>query len=194
MQITDVALFELRGPWTGPTFPPGNRQAQPLDIYPEFNRSLPTAPPTSAPQHIRAIYVEVLTDTGVSGLFGPIEASQVDIIKQMLRPFLLGRDPLATELLLDQMLRLHRHGRSGLFMTAVSAVDCALWDLKGKAWGQPVYRLLGGPTRPSVPAYASMLGFSTEPAAAAELALAYQAQGYSAQKWFFRHGPGDGSA
>ena len=194
MQITDVSLFELRGPWTGSTFSPGDRQAQPLDVYPEFNRPPPAATPTSAPQHIRAIYVEILTDSGISGLFGPIETPQVDIIKQMLRPFLVGRDPLATELLLDQMLRLHRHGRSGLFMTAVSAVDCALWDLKGKAWRQPVYRLLGGPTRPSVPAYASMLGFSTEPAAAAELALSYQAQGYTAQKWFFRHGPGAGSA
>lgn len=194
MQIADVSLFELRGPWTGPSFPPGNRQAQPLDIYPEFNQTPPNDASASAPQHIRAIYVEILTDSGVSGLFGPIEASQVAIIKQMLRPFLLGRDPLATELLLDQMIRLHRHGRSGLFMTAVSAIDCALWDLKGKAWGQPVYRLLGGPTRPSVLAYASMLGFSTEPAAAAELARSYQAQGYTAQKWFFRHGPGDGSA
>jgi L-alanine-DL-glutamate epimerase-like enolase superfamily enzyme len=115
------------------------------------------------------------------------------MIAQALRPFLLGRDPLATELLLDQMLRLERHGRSGLFVTAISAVDCALWDLKGKAWGQPVYRLLGGPTRPSVPAYASMLGFSVEPAAAVEVARAYQAQGFSAQKWFFRYGPGDGA-
>ena len=194
MQITDVRLFEVRGSWSGPTFPPGNRQAQPLDVYPEFNQLPRDMPPSSAPQRIHAIYVEILTDTDVSGIFGPIEASQVDIIKQMLRPFLLGRDPLATELLLDQMIRLHRHGRSGLFMTGVSAVDCALWDLKGKAWGQPVYRLLGGPTRTSVPAYASMLGFATEPDAAAELALAYQAQGYTAQKWFFRHGPGDGSA
>jgi L-alanine-DL-glutamate epimerase-like enolase superfamily enzyme len=78
-------------------------------------------------------------------------------------------------------------------MTCISALDCALWDLKGKAWGQPVYRLLGGPTRASVPAYASMLGFSTEPAAAAEVARSYQAQGFRAQKWFFRHGPGDGA-
>jgi L-rhamnonate dehydratase len=194
MQITDVRLFEVRGPFTGPAFPPGNRQVQALDVYPEFNQLPPAATPASEPQRIRAIYVEILTDTDISGLFGPIEASQVDIIKQLLRPFLLGRDPLATELLLDQMLRMHRHGRSGLFMTGVSAIDCALWDLKGKAWGQPVYRLLGGPTRPSVPAYASMLGFSTEPAAAVELARSYQAQGYSAQKWFFRHGPGDGSA
>ncbi len=193
MQITDVRLFEVRGSWTGPTFPPGNRQAQPLDLYPEFNQPLHNETPTSAPQRIYAIYVEILTDSDISGLFGPIETSQAFIIKQMLRPFLIGRDPLATELLLDQMIRLHRHGRSGMFMTAISAVDCALWDLKGKAWDQPVYRLLGGPTRLTVPAYASMLGFSTEPAAAAELALSYKAQGFSAQKWFFRHGPGDGS-
>jgi L-rhamnonate dehydratase len=194
MQITDVSLFELRGSWIGPTFPPGNRQAQPLDVYPEFNQPMRDETPTSAPEHIRAIYVAIITDSGISGLFGPIEASQAFIVKQILRPFLLGRDPLATELLLDQMIRLHRHGRSGLFMTAISAVDCALWDLKGKAWGQPVYRLLGGPTRPTVPAYASMLGFSTEPDSAAGLALSYQAQGFSAQKWFFRHGSGDGSA
>src|SRR5215208_7494227 len=194
MQITDVRLFEMRGPWTGPTFPPGNRQAQPLDLYPEFNQPVRQESVTNPPEHIRAAYVEILTDAGLSGLFGPIEPPQAFVIKQTLRPFLIGRDPLATELLYDQMIRLDRHGRSGMFMTGVSAVDCALWDLKGKAWGQPVYRLLGGPTRASVPAYASMLGFSTEPAAAAELALSYQAQGCTAQKWFFRHGPGDGSA
>jgi L-alanine-DL-glutamate epimerase-like enolase superfamily enzyme len=131
MQITDVRLFELRGPWTGPTFPPGNRQAQPLDVYPEFNQRLPDETPTSAPQQIRATYVEIQAEAGIAGLFGPIEAPQAFLIEQMLRPFLIGRDPLATELLLDQMLRMHRHGRSGMFMTAVSAVDCALWDLKG---------------------------------------------------------------
>lgn len=87
---------------------------------------------------------------------------------------------------------MNRHGRSGMFMTAISSVDCALWDLKGKAWGQPVYRLLGGPTRSAVPAYASMLGFSVLPEAAAQVAREYAALGYTAQKWFFRYGPGDG--
>jgi L-alanine-DL-glutamate epimerase-like enolase superfamily enzyme len=193
MQITDVRLFEVRGPWTAPSFPPGNRQAQPLDLYPEFNQSPPAHAPPQEPERIGAIYAEIATDTDIAGLFGPIETWQAPLIKQLLRPFLIGRDPLATELLLDQMIRLHRHGRSGMFMTAISAIDCALWDLKGKAWGQPVYRLLGGPTRAAVPAYASMLGFSTEPAAAAELAREYQAQGYGAQKWFFRHGPADGA-
>ncbi|GIV78069.1 MAG: dehydratase [Litorilinea sp.] len=190
MQITDIILFQVSGRYTGPTFPPGDRQAQQLDIYPEFNQR-PAAEPGDT---LSAIYVEVQTDQGISGLWGPIQEHQAYHIHRSLRPFLMGRDPLATELLYDQMIRLDRHGRSGLFMTAVSAVDNALWDLKGKAWGQPVYRLLGGPTRPAVPAYASMLGFSVEPEQAAATARDYKAKGFTAQKWFFRYGPGDGEA
>ncbi len=190
MQITDIILFQVSGRYTGPTFPSGDRQAQQLDIYPEFNQR-PAAEPGDT---LSAIYVEVQTDQGISGLWGPIQEHQAYHIHRSLRPFLIGRDPLATELLYDQMIRLDRHGRSGLFMTAVSAVDNALWDLKGKAWGQPVYRLLGGPTRPEVPAYASMLGFSVEPEQAAATARDYKAKGFTAQKWFFRYGPGDGEA
>jgi len=191
MKITDVALFRVHGHYSGPTFPPGHRQARQIDIYPEFNTGSVNSPQAGAALH--SLYVEIQTDEGLTGLFGPIEDWQGFHIQHSLRSFLIGRDPLATELLYDQMIRLDRHGRSGFFMTAVSVVDCALWDLKGKAWNQPVYRLLGGPTRPAVPAYASMLGFATEPQPAAALAKAYQAMGYTAQKWFFRYGPGDGA-
>ena len=52
-------------------------------------------------------------------------------------------------------------------MMAASALDCALWDLVGKIRNEPVHRLLGGPTRERVRAYAGMLGFSTEPGDAA---------------------------
>jgi L-rhamnonate dehydratase len=195
MKITDVSLFKVRGAYSGPYFPPGDRQAQAIDIYPEFNAQT-WAPRRrdEGPEIITEIYVEILTDEGVSGLFGPIEDYQAFIIHKFLRPCLVGRDPLATELLYDQMIRMHRHGRSGMFMTGVSVVDCALWDLKGKAWDQPIYRLLGGPTRSTVPAYASMLGYSIEPEAAAEIALDFRDQGFAAQKWFFRYGPGDGEA
>jgi L-alanine-DL-glutamate epimerase-like enolase superfamily enzyme len=79
-------------------------------------------------------------------------------------------------------------------MMAISAVDIALWDLRGKAANMPVYRLLGGPTRDAVPAYASTLGLSLEPEKVYERARALHAQGYSAEKWFFRYGPGDGPA
>lgn len=191
MKITDVVTFRVRGRYTGPAFPAGSRQAKSLDLYPEFNVDGNTS---VGERSISAIYVEIQTDEGISGIFGPIEEPNAFTIRHALRPFLIGRDPLVTELLLDQMLRLDRHGRSGYFVTGVSSVDIALWDLKGKAWNQPVYRLLGGPTRPVVPAYASMLGFSTEPGAAATLAAETKAQGYTAQKWFFRYGPGDGSA
>ncbi len=198
MKITDISIFSVSGPYTGPTFPLGDRQAKPLDIYPEFNqddqvRTAGAGSDSTAPRTIRAMYVEIQTNEGISGLWGPIEEYQTHTIYTYLRPFLIGRDPLATELLYDQMIRMDRHGRSGLFMTAVSAIDCALWDLKGKAWGQPIYRLLGGPTRPAVPAYASLLGFSNAPEQAAETAREYKSQGFSAQKWFFRYGPADGA-
>ncbi len=191
MKITDVSILHLNGPYTAPIFPPGDRQAKQIDIYPEFNLN---ETGSAAPSRIQALYVEIQTDEGIAGLWGPIQDFQTVTILKALRPYLLGRDPLATELLYDQMIRLDRHGRSGYFMTAVSAVDCALWDLKGKAWGQPVYRLLGGPTRTSVPAYASMLSFSIDPEQAAQTASEYKALGYTAQKWFFRYGPGDGAA
>jgi L-rhamnonate dehydratase len=189
MKISNVVLFRVTGEFPGTDFPTGNRQAQMLDVYPEFDRE---AQQSGDPRQVSEIYVEVQADRGPSGLFGPIDESQAFVIAKHLRSFLIGRDPLASETLLDQMLRLNRHGRSGLFMTGVSPIDCALWDLRGKAWGQPIYRLLGGPTRPEVPAYASMLGFSTEPDMAAQVALAYKEKGFAAQKWFFRYGPGAG--
>ena len=193
MKITDITISQVSGRWTGTKFPPGDRQARPLDIYPEFNQHAPSRQRSQEVRQVQALYVEIHTDEGVTGLFGPIQEDQAFVIYKSLRPFLIGRDPLATELLLDQMLRLNRHGRSGLFMTGVSPIDCALWDVKGKSWDKPVYRLLGGPTRPSVPAYASMLGFSLEPQAAATVAREHKSMGFAAQKWFFRHGPGDGA-
>ena len=164
MEISAVEVFEVTGVAVGAGVPP------------------------------TALYVEIGTDDGASGLFGPIQPSQADVIRRTLAPFLLGRDPLATEAVHDAMLRLDRHGRSGLFMTGMSPVDCALWDLKGKVLGLPVWRLLGGPTRERVPAYASTLGHSVEPDEAAVVAEKYASMGYAAQKWFFAFGPDDGAA
>lgn len=189
MKIRDILVYEL----TAAREPQPERELQcmPLHIYPDVEH--PNPPNKATPGRISAMYVEVQCDQDISGLFGPIDRHQAFVILNDLREFLIGRDALATEYLYDLMARLNRHGRSGLFMTGLSAIDCALWDLKGKAWQQPIYRLLGGPTRASVPAYASMLGFSVEPGDAARLAKEYQAKGYQAQKWFFRYGPGAGA-
>ncbi|MDD9955178.1 MAG: hypothetical protein OXP68_03055 [Anaerolineaceae bacterium] len=187
MRITDIVLFELSAPWEEAA--ERQRVALPLDLYPDQAHPYP---PNQRVRELKQIFVEVRSDEGVTGHFGAIETRQAFLIDTQLRPLLLGQDALATELLFDLMLRLDRHGRSGVFMTAISAIDCALWDLKGVAWGQPVYRLLGGPTRERVPAYASMLGHSIEPDEAAQGALDFQSQGFPAQKWFFPYGPGAG--
>ena len=97
---------------------------------------------------------------GIEGLYGPIEKSAAIVVQQELRPFLLGKDALAGEALWDQMYRSNRHSRDGFFMMGISAVDNTLWDVRGRYYGVPVYRLLGGPTRSSVEMYASCLGFS----------------------------------
>ena len=88
--------------------------------------------------------------------------------RPQLRPLIEGADALANERLWDRMYRSQVHGRKGVAMMAISAVDCAMWDLKGRMLDLPVYRLLGGPTRERIPAYASALGYSLEPERAAE--------------------------
>ncbi len=193
MRVAEISVTEVTAAYPGPQFAPGDRQARQIDVYPEHNATSHINLPAPG-ETITALYVEIATDEGAAGLYGPIEPVQAFLILRQLRPLLLGQDALATERLYDQMVRIDRHGRSGLFMTAVSAVDCALWDLKGKAWGQPVHRLLGGPVRDAVPAYASMLGFSVDPDQAAQTATEYKSMGYSAQKWFFRYGPADGDS
>ena len=141
-----------------------------------------------------AHFVEIETDQGVSGIGGPIPEEQAYIIGKQLAPLLIGHDPLAIERLWDRMYRFQVHGRKGTPMMALSAVDCALWDLKGKWFNAPVYQLLGGPTRTEIPAYASALGYSLDPELVQERAQQFVEQGYRATKWFFRDGPTDGIA
>ena len=169
------------------------RLVMPLDVYDEFRHGAPELRPESMGEH-DAVFLQVETDDGVYGIGGPMGTSVAGIIASQLRPLLVGRDPLAHEFLWDIMHRSLVHGRQGKAMMAISAVDCALWDLKGRHLGVPVYLLLGGPTRTEVPAYASMLGFDvTDMGRVRERALWAKDQGYRAQKWFFRHGPMSGA-
>ncbi|MHC4088538.1 MAG: enolase C-terminal domain-like protein [Planctomycetota bacterium] len=140
----------------------------------------------------RAIYVEITTEDGPTGLYGPINKEQAFVIHSKFRSLLVGRDALAGQALWDKMRRRDRHARSSLFMMAISAVDNALWDIRGKHFGVPVYRLLGGPTRDRVRAYASMLGYSVEPDKAGKIAREYFDRGFTAQKWFFKYNPTHG--
>jgi len=195
MKITDVKLRRLTGTMEvdGKFFE--ERLVQPTDVYEEFrNKPSPQAAQQIDDRHFRveSTFVQIETDDGVTGICGPAWPGSLSHIEQ-LKPLVIGRDPMATEFLWDVMHRSFVHGRQGEPMMAISNIDNALWDLKGKALKQPVYRLAGGPTQKTMPAYASMLGYAvTDPGKVRERALEMKRRGYRAQKWFFRHGPMSG--
>jgi D-galactarolactone cycloisomerase len=71
---------------------------------------------------------------------------------------LLGQDPMRSVWLWHEIYaRFHDHGQKGVIIQGVSGIDIALWDLKGKYLGQPIHRLVGGPVRTEVNAYATGL-------------------------------------
>jgi len=194
LKITAVEIWELRGHI--PTVRGVDQQYQinPLYIYDEL-RPKPYADspnPTSQSGPVTAIYLSIKTDGGVEGLYGPIDKEVAIVVDEQLRPFLLGKDAMAQEKLWDQLYRSNRHSRRGFFLMAMSAVDNTLWDLRGRYFKTPVYRLLGGPTRSSIEAYASCLGYSLELDKVRIRAAALKKEGYRYQKWFLAYGPGDG--
>jgi L-alanine-DL-glutamate epimerase-like enolase superfamily enzyme len=87
--------------------------------------------------------------------------------------------------------RTHAWGRKGIGMTAISAIDIAIWDLMGKLVGKPVFKLLGGRTKDKIPVYYSKLYADTIPAMQAEAEEA-MTHGYQAFKSRFGYGPKDG--
>jgi L-rhamnonate dehydratase len=196
MKITNIRCRDLVGTLDFPGEFWEERLCRPIDIYPEHRAEGPgyLQRISEGKYRVRGAFVEVDTDAGITGLAGPVGSGIARLIMSDFEDLLLDEDPLAVELLWDKMYRAAVHGRKGITMMAISALDCAFWDIRGKWANAPVYQLLGGPTRDRIPSYASMLGFSVEPARAAERAQEYAAKGYKAQKWFFRASPAEGPA
>ncbi|HET7834185.1 MAG TPA: mandelate racemase/muconate lactonizing enzyme family protein, partial [Variovorax sp.] len=101
---------------------------------------------------------EIETDTGLVG-HGMTAITEEEIIAAAVRevagPALIGEDPMATERLWEKLYwLLSPRGQTGYASHAIAALDIALWDLKAKALGQPLWRLLGG-ARSRVPVYAT---------------------------------------
>ena len=100
-----------------------------------------------------------------------------------MRQLLVGENPLDHERLWQTMYRKTMYfGRKSVGITAMAAVDMALWDLKGKAFGQPIHRLLGGKQHDRVRGYASIL-FGRDGKETADIARKWVGAGYSAVKF-----------
>ncbi len=194
LKISSVEIWRLEGRREAITGGPPRQQVNPIHIY-EDQRPRPghgVSEPKKSVVPVSALYLKIKTDAGLEGIYGPIDEEAAVVVDQQLKRFLIGKDPLPVEALWDQMYRSNRHSRRGLFMMAISAVDNALWDLRGRYFSAPVYRLLGGPTRPAVEAYASCNGFPLTPESVRTRSVELQKEGFRYQKWFFAYGPGDG--
>jgi len=110
----------------------------------------------------RICIVKITSDSGHVGWgegYGPAGMVQAGI--EHLAPFVLGQNPLETETIWSIMYRRTLDfARRGILVSAISAIDVALWDLKGKILEQPVYLLLGGKKRESIIPYATGMYFS----------------------------------
>ncbi len=102
------------------------------------------------------VFVAVETDRGIAGYGltrGSLRFGLREFINREVAPFLKGKNPLETERIWNQLLKqFNARVQTGMWSSAVSAVDIALWDIKGKHYREPVWRLLGGAQNP-VPAY-----------------------------------------
>lgn len=144
------------------------------------------------------VFVRIHTDEGLSGVgeaglaYDLGHSAAANMIKEFAEEMLIGRDPFQTEDLWNLMLRGSFWGLGGgpIIYSAMSAIDTALWDIKGKALGVPVYQLLGGKVNDKLRTYASQLQFDwdenfsalVEPEEYAKAAEKALAEGYDAVK------------
>ena len=140
-----------------------------------------------------ACLVRVRTDSGLEGI-GEADASP-EVVRSIidapfshniacgLREILVGENPLETLRLWQKMYRRTMYfGRTSVAIAAMAAVDLALWDIKGKHFGEPIHRLLGGKQHDSIKAYASIL-FGRDGAETADIGRRWTEAGYQAVKF-----------
>lgn len=135
-----------------------------------------------------AVVVKVTTDEGITGWgeahHGRAHTAVAKLIETTLRQLIVGMDALATMDVWEKLYRaqLASHGMGAGACLAISGIDMALWDIKGKALKQPLYRLLGGAMKP-IPAYAGgvSLGYQPEAELVAEAQKSLE-RGYKAIK------------
>jgi len=164
MKITEVRCVEVALPPLKPKTPARRAswasyapRGLEMGKYEEFRGALPGDGPGIKNLSGGTGWLQVVAEDGSWGLGRCAMGEPVAaLVERHFAPLLVGRDCFAIEYLNDLMWRSSlRHGAQGLSAIAMSAIDLALWDLKGKLLGQPVYRLIGGPARDKIRCYAT---------------------------------------
>ena len=187
MKITEIKAIRLKTPphklKSTPRRPSWNEEAEvanPMSRYPKVKRHRSLWRPGW-----EQVWCKVTVEDGTWGLGQSINGRvTAAVIDDHLAPQLLGEDCLAGEKLADMMFRLTKpYGSTGLASYAISAIDLALWDVRGKLLQQPVYKLLGGPQKDKLFCYATGNDVDW-----------YQELGFKAFKLACPYGPADGLA
>jgi L-rhamnonate dehydratase len=138
MRITDVEAIVLRQPGLDESIADGSQDDLVVRVHTDAG-IIGVGEVDSPPEVVKAV----------------IDAPGSHAIASGLRHVLVGRDPLETDALWNAMYRASiYYGRRGVVLHAISGIDIALWDIKGKAAGKPVSELIGPPRRTRVRAYA----------------------------------------
>lgn len=187
MKITEIRAVRLntpphqtRTPARRPAWEQEAEVANPMSRYPKVKRHRRLWRPGW-----EEVWCQVIAEDGAWGIGSTINGRvTAAIIEDHLAPQLVGEDCLAIDKLADMMFRLTKpYGTPGLASYAISAIDLALWDLRGKLLGQPVYRLLGGAQKERIFCYATGNDVDW-----------YQELGFRAFKLACPYGPADGLA
>jgi L-rhamnonate dehydratase len=160
LKITSVRIVNTKPKRPLPAYQPsatawstgGVEVASPMSIYPEYKAMRSLFLPDAG--KVPSFTVEIATDKGVKG-YGSGGPGGGTVVEEHLTKLLIGKDPFDIERLWDVMWRATMsYGRMGIPIHAISGVDLALWDLVGNALNMPVYKLIGGATKPGgIPAY-----------------------------------------
>ena len=186
-RITDVrtTIYE----WIGPVAPmPPHFCTTASDLVADVTGSI------SGFRFLGWLVVEIECDDGTIGIGNAALSPHATkaTIDTYLKPLLIGTDPMDSEYIWQSMYRRTLpFGRKGIGMVAISAVDLAIWDAKGKILNQPVFKLLGGRTKSKIEVYASRL-YSQPLDTLYTEAKSYAEQGFKSVKIRFGWGPKDG--
>ncbi|MEX2650718.1 MAG: enolase C-terminal domain-like protein [Alphaproteobacteria bacterium] len=177
--IADVRAYAI-DPTGGTSWLDTTPMSSPMSAYPDYRASRSSW----SLERGRRLYVEVESASGIVGAaVGDGGDAGCLIVERLLSRFLVGADPRDVARLWDQMFRTASfdHGREGIAIRAISVVDLALWDLLGRLRGEPVYKMIGGAVRDSIPAYHT-----------GQRADQGKALGFPMAKVTLPHGAGDG--
>ncbi len=184
MKITEISVVQVSLPESKPETRPRRPSwaeeaevANPMSRYPEVKRHRNLWLP-----RWEGAWVKATAEDGTYGLGTLNFASALTPVVEHLAGHLVGEDCMAVERAADMMFRLTKpYGTVGLASYAISGIDLALWDLKGKVLGRPVYSLLGGPQKDRIFCYATGNDYDW-----------YQELGFRAFKLACPYGPADG--